>query len=78
MKTRRMYMHTLDGMPAGWDGTQIVYADQMPNWQDEPVPVQVYSQLRTLTDHVRAATRYRKRSGWAVPKYGWCVVEVPA
>jgi hypothetical protein len=76
--TRIMYMHTVDGKPGHWDGEQIAFAHQLPHWQDEPAPVQVYAQLRTLMKHVAQSTRFRRHHNWDVPKYGWCVVKVPS
>jgi hypothetical protein len=79
---KRYYMHTLDGKPATFDEDgafgQIVYADQLPRWQDEPTPVV----LRNTLDEIRAdqqrSREFRERMKWDVPRYGWCVVDVPA
>lgn len=76
--TRTMYMHTLNGKPGHWDGEQIAFADQLPHWQDEPAPVQIYAQLRTLTRHVAKSIAFRRRHKWDVPEYGWCVVATPS
>jgi hypothetical protein len=78
-RANRRYMHTINGKPGGWDGDQIVYADEMPNWLDEPMPVQAYRTLRTLARHVAATKRYRRaRKFDLLSVYGWCVVEVRA
>ena len=79
MKTRAMFMHTLNGRPAGWDGEQVVFADVMPHWQDVPSPVHAYPELSTVKAQILASQRWRKRKGFANDaEYGWCVVEVPA
>lgn len=92
MKTRRMYMHTIDGKPASFDqwmdrvpGTarkregQLSYADQLPHWQDRPFPVILVKQLRTIKRQQARSRAFRKSMGWTeLGEYGWCVVQVPA
>lgn len=82
-KPRVMYMHTIEGRPATFDGEGIALATTLK-------PVRLYASLRTLTRHVyisRAAvitTRNRltkKMPGVKfpeIPVYGWCEAEVPS
>jgi hypothetical protein len=35
MPTERFYMHTIDGMPGYFGGTQIVFAERRDHWQDD-------------------------------------------
>jgi hypothetical protein len=77
-ETRVMYMHTLDGRPAGWDGDQIVFADVLPRWQDEPGPAHLYLTLAEIKRKIEDSRRWRATK--RMPNdfdYGWCVVEVP-
>lgn len=72
--SRKLYMHTLDGKPAYFDGEQIVYAELRDHWQDD------YSVcvLRTSVDQIRkdqeASRKYREKSRWDVGEYDFVIV----
>lgn len=65
-RTRKMYMHTIDGRLARWDGKRIVDAG------DRPPPIPVYRTLRTLVEHTKKSWRKGDRH-----VYGWLEVLVP-
>lgn len=65
---RLMYMHTLDGKPATWDGKNVVVAGTSP--------AKLYSDMRPLLRHCSLDARFGVKSRQKVT-FGWCVVEVP-
>lgn len=84
MKTRTMYLHTIDGKPAFWsdfDG-QIVYADVATYTGDrtDSVAVLRHDLRQVRRDQQRSI---RNRASWGMKdhtpmQYGYCRVEVPA
>jgi hypothetical protein len=75
-RPRIMYVHTIDDMPARFDGEQICYVSTHPNgrFHARPVP-----DLATIRREQRASIQYRKRNGFSdsAGEYGYVRVELP-
>lgn len=67
-------LHTLDGKPAYFDGEQIVYADQLPYWEDEFQTCLLRRSLMDIKFDEERSARFRARRGWKIPTYGYVVV----
>ena len=73
-----MFMHTIDGRPAGFDGEQVVFATHHPHWQDRPYPVRLVASLRTIRAQQERSRSYRASAGFFDEwDYGYAYVEVP-
>jgi hypothetical protein len=78
-ETRRLYLHTIDGKPATFDGEQISFVTQHPDWQDRPYPARPVASLRTIKAQQARAREYRRQMGFGeLGGYGYVFVEVPA
>lgn len=69
---RIVFIHTLDFLPARWNGKRLVCSGRTNG------AAQSYRSLRTLTKHVAADDRARRKSRGKKRLYGWCEVEVPS
>lgn len=55
-----VYIHTLNGKPAVFDGEQLCYV----NKSGGPLDRLLRPSLETIRDEQRASTAYRERHGW--------------
>ena len=79
MKTRTMYMHTLDGKPASYDtrfGSYLYFVSGRNRVKLVPTLKQIRDeQFQAQT----AASAYPSTDEWSDPsRYGYVLVEVPA
>jgi hypothetical protein len=64
------YMHTIDRKPAGFVGEQICHASNT----HKPV---LCTSLRQIRREQQKSIAYRRRNGWDVSDYGYCLVTAP-
>jgi hypothetical protein len=72
------YLHTLDGKPAYFDGEQLVFAWQLPHWEDEYDACRCCSSVAQIESQQEAHEHYRNSYGWDLLPMGYVVIGVSA
>lgn len=68
----KMYMHTLFGLPAYFDGKQVQYAHVRH-------PIKLVGSLRALRTEQKASSAWRSRLKYSAPmRMGYQIVSVPS
>lgn len=75
MTTRTYYLHTLNGEPAGWDGSQISYVSGGARSRGVAL---LRSSLQQIRREQQAAIRFRAGQGWGEMRYSYVRVVLPA
>jgi hypothetical protein len=70
------YLNTLDGRPAYFDGEQLVFAEQLPHWQDAYDACRCCTSVAQVELIQEATEHYRLRHGWDVLPMGYVVIAV--
>lgn len=71
MKKRYMYLHTMNGRPAGWFEEQICYANAL-GWYAPLV-----KDLKTIRKQQNLSIKFRRKMGWfEETNYSYVKVEV--
>jgi hypothetical protein len=69
MKTKKYYMHTINGKPGAFDGTQICYG-----WHRMPLT----SSLKQIKEEQKKSRAYRMKKNFDIfPDYGYLLVYLP-
>ena len=69
-----MYMHTMNGRPAGFDGTQLLYASEGTQVSHYP---RLCATIAVLAAEQRKHVKYRKQNNWDIGILGSQALEVP-
>lgn len=78
MKTRTMYMHTIDGMPATFDPLfRMIYRAGVYRQPRYLQSVRLAASLRAIRREQKQSRASLKAERIVVPRYGYVLVEVP-